>query len=661
MISRRPRLWWGFGFGSAVLLGALGWASIAVYRLEARNAESRGLAQRQEVIRRALWRVDSQLAPIIAMEAARPIETAPVFGPRQSLDTRDFMVSSIPTDRIANESIVSSQVQNMFARGFFVVEPTGSVRATDEQTERVAMALSNPDSGSQALESFADGVNQSPAGAIELTETESSTNELVIVADSELESGNEPPDAATYDFAARKQVADLANQSDRSAAERRSKNNAPAADQEVGSKSLSFAESDIETPQRPVDALNTIKPSAMLSAPQDDKAAGTTSRVEAIWVSPTWPDPQAQQPELVLVRVVETPDGPRSQGVRLDWPSLRAMLESSVTDLLPATSLMPAQGSEAIRFEQAGKGYRLATIPALLVPGGAVAMPAERMTPAFWALLVTWIATLVALIAVALVLHATLRLSDRRARFVGAVTHELRTPLTTFRLYAQMLAGGMVTDESARAEYLGTLERESIRLGEIVENVLEYARLTRRRPGDARPPGERSISPSELIARVRPVLSRRAEQSGMDLIVSVDQSAEPENGKPAICDPRSVERILMNLVENACKYAGPPEGAPDDDADTRVHLDVSTTDRALEVLVADHGAGVPSRQRERVFGEFQRGPGAIESSRPGLGLGLALSRGLAREMGGDLRLVRRRGHGAEFLLTLPLDPQSAPN
>jgi signal transduction histidine kinase len=317
----------------------------------------------------------------------------------------------------------------------------------------------------------------------------------------------------------------------------------------------------------------------------------------------------------------------------------------------------------AAQIEREGRGFRLATVPALLLPGDFTPSVPLRMTPALWALVITWIAGLSALAAVGLVLRATLRLSDRRARFVGAVTHELRTPLTTFRLYAQMLAGGMVTDDKAKAEYLGTLERESIRLAEIVENVLEYARLTRRRPGAARPPGERSVSPSELLARVRPVLSRRAEQSGMDLIVSIEPGVEAPAaaGAPTVtCDPRSVERILMNLIENACKYAVPADPADAEDADTRIHLDLACTDRHLEILTADHGRGIPRRERERVFGEFQRGPGAAESSRPGLGLGLALSRGLAREMGGDLRLVRRRAHGAEFLLTIPLDPPTAP-
>lgn len=631
MIARRPRLWWGFGLGSAVLLGALAWASVAVYRLEARTAEQRALSQRQEVIRRALWRVDSQLAPIIAMEAARPVNAARFDVPGDVASDQAFGLWS--GGRSPNSGL------NQFNRGFFVIEPDGSVNATDAETRTAAVAFER-EQDAATLESIgavaADRRNKSaPAG-----DRDSEPETSAVMAEADAERGGSQETALSYDFAARQQVANIAKQS------------------ELSSPPPQRSRADSMRGAAPPEAAESAKglSDLALEAPADSFAEQTIgpSRIEAVWVTPE----DATEPELLLVRLPDAP-GVGSQGVRLDWPALRTMLETSVADLLPTTTLVPARG-EALRSEREGRAYRLATIPALLVPGGAIAVENERMTPAFWALLVTWLATLIALIAVAMVLHATLRLSDRRARFVGAVTHELRTPLTTFRLYAQMLAGGMVTDENARAEYLGTLERESVRLGEIVENVLEYARLTRRRPGDARPPGERSISPSELITRVRPVLSRRAEQSGMDLIVSIDATAEAEAERSATCDPRSVERILMNLVENACKYAAPPEAAPDDDADTRIHLDVSATDRSLEILVADHGPGVPARQRERVFGEFQRGPGAAESSRPGLGLGLALSRGLAREMGGDLRLVRRREHGAEFLLTVPLDPPPEP-
>jgi signal transduction histidine kinase len=251
--------------------------------------------------------------------------------------------------------------------------------------------------------------------------------------------------------------------------------------------------------------------------PMDALLVLPTARVE-----PRWVDAGPDRLELVLVRSLPTDEGPVTEGVTLDWPALRGALEASLADLIPDAALVPASGAAAEQIERDGRGFRLATVPALLVPGDFTPVVPFRMTPALWALVITWLATVGALAAVGMVLLATVRLSDRRAKFVGAVTHELRTPLTTFRLYAQMLAGGMVTDEKARAEYLGTLERESVRLAEIVENVLEYARLTRRRPGAARPPGERSISASELLARVRPVVSRRAEQSGMDLIVSVE-------------------------------------------------------------------------------------------------------------------------------------------
>jgi signal transduction histidine kinase len=73
----------------------------------------------------------------------------------------------------------------------------------------------------------------------------------------------------------------------------------------------------------------------------------------------------------------------------------------------------------------------------------------------------------------------------------------------------------------------------------------------------------------------------------------------------------------------------------------------------VEILIADRGPGVPPEARRQVFAEFGRAADAEREGQPGLGLGLALSRGLARELGGDLRLVRRLGLGAEFLLELP--------
>lgn len=597
MNARRGLMWWVFWSGAMLVLAALAWASIAVARLERRNEAARQTMQHREVIRLALWRVDSQLAPIIAMESAR---TPTAIGATE--------------ERMDNQAVLFNNAP--FVQGYWNVDPANNIQASDPRNREIGgkVAEEQLSVGRRETESlgFGFGAESVPAETAETEQT------------------------ATYralDYEARRQVADIA--------------------QRV----------DLQTDS---DRFPAAKVSGLMQPALSDRASMQFSRSASTQafanilpigrLEPRWVETAPDRLDLVLVRNIPTGSGPVTEGVTLDWPALRATLEASLADLIPEASLIPVSGAASEGIERDGRGFRLATVPVLLIPGDFSPLVPFRMTPALWALVITWIAAVGALAAVGLVLRATMRLSDRRAKFVGAVTHELRTPLTTFRLYAQMLAGGMVTDEKARTEYLGTLERESVRLAEIVENVLEYARLTRRRPGTGRPPGERSISASELLARVRPVVSRRAEQSGMDLIVSLAPGVDAP-ACTATCDPRSVERILMNLVENACKYALPPQDDPAaEDADTRIHLDLAATDRHLEILVADHGGGIPRRDRERVFGEFQRGPGAAESSRPGLGLGLALSRGLAREMGGDLRLVRRRAHGAEFLLTIPLDP-----
>src|SRR5205823_10671850 len=97
-------------------------------------------------------------------------------------------------------------------------------------------------------------------------------------------------------------------------------------------------------------------------------------------------------------------------------------------------------------------------------------------------LALAWTAALVALLAVCLGGWSLLDLSERRIRFVSAVTHELRTPLTTLRLYLDMLTGGLVKDPRQKEEYLQTLHAESERLHRLVANVLDFSRLENQRP-----------------------------------------------------------------------------------------------------------------------------------------------------------------------------------
>jgi len=290
--------------------------------------------------------------------------------------------------------------------------------------------------------------------------------------------------------------------------------------------------------------------------------------------------------------------------------------------------------ASADSYEEPGR--LLATLPVRLVPGPVLAEAEEGLSPLRLSLIVAWLCVVLAGVAVAVLLWGTVALSERRAAFVSAVTHELRTPLTTFRMYSEMLAGGMVTDEGKRLRYLDTLRRESERLMHLVENVLSYARLER---GRARGRTE-TVALADLVSRIGPRLAERAEQAGFQFVA--------ENGGAATvrADPSAVEQILFNLVDNACKYAA---GA----ADKRIHLVAEAAGGRGVLKVCDHGPGISARDARRLFRPFSKSARDAANSAPGVGLGLALSRRLARDMGGDLVLIPRPGDGACFALSLP--------
>lgn len=625
MNTRRVWTWIVFWVGVCVVIAALSWASVSVNALETRNAEARALAQRQELIQRALWRIDSRIAPIIALESSRPYTD---YDELQS-DPLAWMSSAGQISNERDEATAQSYATQYFQFGlndFNRLQRSQLGMSLDEQRFDTEVGSTTTLAESQMGRSAAEDqiVRQAPSESREKTET-------------------------AYDYQARKALADLASQNIntrevQSAAPPQSAESSDAGNERARAK-IAENESDA-TPTKDLMMMSDARPS-------DELLAGTLINRFGVQVGgfePSWmPDEHGEQ-QLVLVRTIKRQDGSFVQGVWLDWQSLHAELRAQISDIMPGASIVPSTSNAM------GSGYPLATIPASLLPSSAIGLPARTLTPAMIAMLVTWIAILATIAAIGLVLRAALNLSDRRGRFVTAVTHELRTPLTTFRLYAQMLADGMVPDDTVRAQYLGTLKRESERLTGIVENVLEYARLSRRKSAKGKAAGVQTLTPDAIVVRFRPALSRRTSQSNMDLVSSIDLTGFEE--RTVTVDPNAVERIMLNLIENACKYAAVPEGLTPEAAeefDTRVHLDVSVASGMLEMLVADHGPGIDAADRGRVFGEFQRGSRRRDLDRSGLGLGLALSRGLAREMGGELELVNRRGHGAEFLLRIPLD------
>jgi len=344
--------------------------------------------------------------------------------------------------------------------------------------------------------------------------------------------------------------------------------------------------------------------------------------LEAVWVGPA----------LLLARRVRVAEGTFLQGCWLDWDVIRRDLIENAADLAPHASLEPVRAASG-----QPQARMLASLPVRLIPSPTIDEPDPWWSPIRLSLSIAWACLALAGVAVGLMLQAALALSERRGTFVSAVTHELRTPLTTFRLYTEMLDEGMVQGADSQQTYYRTLRAEADRLGHLVENVLAFARLERGRATKA----SEIVAPADLLERLVPRLAQRAQQAGMELVVG------PVDIQTSVrLDLSVVDQILSNLVDNAVKYAGSA-------SDRRIHLDVVPAGRWLMITVSDHGPGVPPSMIRRLFRPFSKSAHDAAQSAPGVGLGLALSRRLARALGGDLRIHANGSRGACFAFTIP--------
>jgi two-component system, OmpR family, sensor histidine kinase KdpD len=223
-----------------------------------------------------------------------------------------------------------------------------------------------------------------------------------------------------------------------------------------------------------------------------------------------------------------------------------------------------------------------------------------------------------------------LQRSDKaKTAILRAVSHDLRTPLMAILTAAGALAApGFVTDDADRADLLATVLEESRRLDRLVANLLDLSRLE----ADAAQPLVEAMAVDDLIA---------------DAVGSVGADAERVRVRPgdrAIvrADAHQVQRILVNLIDNALKYS--PPGEP-------VEVQVAKTTAEVLIRVIDHGPGVPRDEAAVIFSAFQRGTGSRHVR--GAGLGLAIAAGFAEVNGGRIWVESRERQGATFVLALP--------
>ncbi len=318
-----------------------------------------------------------------------------------------------------------------------------------------------------------------------------------------------------------------------------------------------------------------------------------------------------------------------AQGILIDHESLKKILLKEAEVYLPNASLSrPAEGAD--------DSFVLASFPLKLVPGSLNLTPEAIPQSIRNSLAAGWVAAVLAVVVAFFLILNIMKLSERRASFVSAVTHELRTPLTTFRLYSDILQNDAVSPEK-RPAYLNTLSREADRLSHLVENVLAFSKIER---GSARS----SVSQhnvADLLESMRERFEARLESAGLTL--------EMKTGEPVFwkIDANALEHVLFNLIDNAAKYAAGSEPP-------LVTIELSNKNNRLDIRVSDHGPGISQAECKKVFRPFHKSAKQAAETKPGVGLGLALSSRLARSMGGKLSCGNRTDgkSGSVFCLTL---------
>lgn len=294
---------------------------------------------------------------------------------------------------------------------------------------------------------------------------------------------------------------------------------------------------------------------------------------------------------------------------------------------------------------------------------------------------------------------------EQMRRFVGDASHELRTPLVSVRGYAELYRMGALTDPEDVAQAMERIEKEAIRMGELVEDLLELARIDEAKPlqlkpvdlipiaydaaldamasapgrvvnvviyeSDAEPEDTQEIELSEpdgapgdavannatgpiafagaQLARLRP---RRVRVSKPEEITATPVVEMPELETPAIvlAEENKIRQVVTNLLGNAMRFTSV-------DSPIDIGVSVDNIRRIATFDIIDHGEGIPAQIREKIFQRFWRADTSRTRETGGSGLGLAIVSGIVTAHSGTVDVHETEGGGATFRVVLPLLPR----
>jgi signal transduction histidine kinase/CHASE3 domain sensor protein len=224
-----------------------------------------------------------------------------------------------------------------------------------------------------------------------------------------------------------------------------------------------------------------------------------------------------------------------------------------------------------------------------------------------------------------------------KAAFLASMSHELRTPLQAALGFSQLVRAGVYGDINAhQAEVLGRVERSQTHLARLIDDILDFARLE---AGRVRLAPE-AVRVADIINDLAPLVEPQASAKDIELAL-----LPPSDSLRVFADAHRLRQILVNIVGNAIKFT--PEAGS-------IRVGAMRVGSSVVISVRDDGMGIPADRLQSIFEPFVQVDDRLTRTASGAGLGLAISRDLARAMGGDITVESELRRGSTFSVRLPL-------